>query len=90
MTIFLWVLGIHFIELLAIGVYLLIKKNNTLEKVVIEQQQYLNAIKIVVEDSHDTLTKLDNNGAYSSDDELGVFFQNLKQIQQTLNSFFVK
>jgi hypothetical protein len=46
MSIVIWVIIIHLIEVALIGGYLLIKKNNTLEKVVADQQQYLSLIHI--------------------------------------------
>jgi hypothetical protein len=83
----LWVIGIHLLELLIIGGYLLIRKNNALEKVVSDQQQYIDAISIVIEDSSNTIQQLDARGAFEADDEVGTFFRNLKEIQTVLNQF---
>jgi len=83
----LWVIGIHLLELLLIGGYLLIKKNNALEKVVSDQQQYIDAISIIIEDSSNTIQELDARGAFEADDEVGTFFRNLKEIQTVLNQF---
>ena len=83
----LWVIGIHLLELLLIGGYLLIRKNKTLEKVITDQQQYIDAISIIIEDSSNTIQELDNRGAFEADDEVGTFFRNLKEIQTVLNQF---
>jgi hypothetical protein len=83
----LWVIGIHLLELLLIGGYLLIRKNIALEKVVSDQQQYIDAISIVIEDSSNTIQQLDARGAFEADDEVGTFFGNLKEIQTILNQF---
>ena len=83
----LWVISIHLLELLLIGGYLLIRKNNTLEKVVSDQQQYIDAISIIIEDSSNTIQQLDNRGAFESDDEVGTFFRNIKEIQNVLDQF---
>jgi hypothetical protein len=83
----LWVIGIHLLELLIIGGYLLIRKNNALEKVVSDQQQYIDAISIVIEDSSNTIQQLDARGAFEADDEVGTFFRSLKEIQTVLNQF---
>jgi len=83
----LWVIAIHLIEIALIGGYLLIRKNNTLEKVVSDQQQYIDAISIIIEDSSNTIQQLDNRGAFESDDEVGTFFRNIKEIQNILNQF---
>jgi hypothetical protein len=50
MIIALWVVIIHLIELAVIGAFLLIRRNNTLEKAFAEQQQYIDAIGIIAAD----------------------------------------
>jgi cell division protein FtsB len=87
MTTVLWVILVHIIELAIFGGYLLVKKNNRLEQLVNEQQQYIDAISIIIEDSANTIKELDNRGAFEADDEVGTFFRNLKGIQDVLNQF---
>ena len=90
MTTLLWVILIHVMELILIAGYLLISKNNKLEKVLVNQQQYIDAISIVIEDSQITIQELDSRGAFEADDEVGTFFRNLKEIQSILNQFNTK
>ena len=90
METFLWVILIHVIELILIAGYLLISKNNKLEKALISQQQYIDAISIIIEDSNTTIQELDSRGAFEADDEVGTFFRNLKEIQSILNQFNTK
>jgi len=90
METFLWVILIHVIELVLIAGYLLISKNNKLEKALISQQQYIDAISIMIEDSNTTIQELDNRGAFEADDEVGTFFKNIKEIQTVLNQFNIK
>lgn len=90
METFLWVILIHVIELVLIAGYLLISKNNKLEKALISQQQYIDAISIIIEDSNTTIQELDNRGAFEADDEVGTFFKNIKEIQTVLNQFNIK
>jgi hypothetical protein len=87
MTIFLWVLGIHLIEVILIGFYLLFRRNSALEKIATQQQEYINAISIVIQNSDETLREMEIAGAMEADDEVGVFFRNLKEIQIQLNQF---
>jgi hypothetical protein len=82
-----WLIGIHVAELFAVGIFLLIRRNNALEKAVTQQQQYLDAISIVIQNSQQKLEELDVMGAFRSDDEVGTFFKNLKEIQDVLNEF---
>ena len=87
MQVVLWVILVHVIEVIGIAGYLIIRKNNKLEKALIEQQRYIDAISIVIEDSANTIQELDNRGAFEADDEVGTFFRNLKEIQNVLNQF---
>jgi hypothetical protein len=87
MQIVLWVILVHVIEIIGIAGYLIIRKNNKLEKALVEQQQYIDAISIVIEDSANTIQELDNRGAFEADDEVGTFFRGLKEIQNVLNQF---
>lgn len=82
-----WVIGIHVAELIIIGIFLLIRRNNILEKAVVEQQQYMEAISIIIAESNTKLKKLDTLGAFEADDEVGTFFKNLAEIQDILNEF---
>jgi hypothetical protein len=83
----LWILGIHLAEIAVIGIFLLVRRNSALEKAVQEQQQYIDAISIIVANSDAKLRELDVMGAFQADDEVGAFFTNLKEIQNTLNEF---
>jgi hypothetical protein len=82
-----WVIIIHLIEIVAIGVFLLIRRNGALEKAVNDQQQYIDAISIVISDSDRRLRELDTMGAFEADDEVGTFFQNLREIQTSISQF---
>jgi hypothetical protein len=87
MTTWLWVIVIHLIELVAIGIFFLIRRNNALEKAVTDQQQYIDAISIVISDGDRRLRELDTMGAFEADDEVGTFFQNLREIQTSISQF---
>jgi hypothetical protein len=78
---------IHVIELVIIGGILLIRRNAALEKAVIEQRQYIDAISIIVANSDAKLRELDIQGAFESDDEVGTFFTNLREIQNIISEF---
>jgi hypothetical protein len=78
---------VHIVELAIIGGFLLIRRNAALEKAVIEQRQYIDAISIIVANSDAKLRELDIQGAFEADDEVGTFFNNLKEIQNILSDF---
>jgi len=83
----LWVIIIHVIELAIIGAVLLIRRNSALEKAVAQQREYIDAISIIVNNSDQKLKELDTLGAFQADDEVGTFFQNLREIQNIINDF---
>ena len=78
---------VHIIELAIVGGVLLIRRNAALEKAVVEQRQYIDAISIIVANSDAKLRELDIQGAFEADDEVGTFFNNLKEIQNILSDF---
>jgi hypothetical protein len=81
------ILIIHLIEVAIIGGVLLVRRNSALEKAVNEQRQYIDAISIIVANSDAKLRELDTLGAFQTDDEVGTFFQNLREIQTIISDF---
>ena len=51
---------------------------------------YLNKISDIINFSDKKLREIDHKGSFKSDDEVGFFFEEIKQIQETLNQFKVK
>ena len=82
-----WLIVVHLIEIAIIGVILLIRRNSALEKAVVQQREYMDAISIIINNSNEKLKELDSLGAFEADDEVGTFFKNLKEIQTIINDF---
>ena len=82
-----WILVIHLVELVGIGIFLLVRRNNALEKAVLQQREYIDAIGIIIKNSEDRLKELDQLGAFEADDEVGAFFKNLREIQNIVSDF---
>ena len=78
---------VHIVELAVVGGILLIRRNAALEKAVVEQRQYIDAISIIMANSDAKLKELDIQGAFEADDEVGTFFNNLKEIQTIISDF---
>jgi hypothetical protein len=78
---------IHIAEIIAILAYILIRKVRNLEAVVLKQQQYIDTISIVIDQADERMKELDASGMFQSDDEVGFFFENIKEIQSVLNDF---
>ena len=68
----------------------LLKKNECQEDILAGYMEYLNKISGLIEFSDKKLKEVDRKGSFESDDEVGFFFQEIKQIQETLNAFKIK
>ena len=51
---------------------------------------YLDKISRVIEIADKRVKKIDIKGSFESDDEIGFFFKQIKQIQEILNDFQLK
>ena len=85
------------IILLSVGIIVLgfttvnlLKKNENQEDILASYLLYLDRISRVIELSDERLKKIDEKGSFESDDEIGFFFKEVKQIQEVLNEFQVK
>ena len=68
----------------------LLKKNEKAEDILLSYLEYLDQISRVIEASDIKLKKIDIKGSFASDDEIGFFFKQIKQIQNILNEFKLK
>ena len=74
-------------------VVLLIAVRNTLVKVekyediTFDQTKYLQNISLIINESQKHLKSLDEKGVFQSDDEVGYFFEQMKQVQTELDRF---
>jgi hypothetical protein len=63
---------------------------NTQATILASYLSYLNKISDIIEFSDKKLKEVDHKGSFKSDDEVGFFFEEIKQLQNTLNQFKVK
>ncbi len=68
----------------------LIRKNLVYENMVLTYSEYISKLSAIVELSDVKLKELDDTGVFKSDDEIGFFFDNVKELQSILNDFIVK
>ena len=68
----------------------LMKKNEKQEDILVEYMKYLNKLSKAIEVSDMRLKKLDAQGRFKSDDEIGFFFKTVMTIQDLLNGFKTK
>ena len=85
---------IALILILSYTTFNLLRKNEKLEDMVENQSKilggymsYLNKITDIIEHSDKRLKEVDSKGSFKSDDEVGFFFKQLKDLQDQLNNF---
>lgn len=86
MEMFLWILGVHLIELIGIGIFFLIKKNSNLEKVVNQQQQHIENLDFITSQLISNLSKIDERAHVEGDAELGEIFRNTIELRELLKT----
>ena len=90
------ILGV-LVVILGYTTFNLLKKNekqedalNTQATILASYLSYLNKISDIIEFSDKKLREVDHKGSFKSDDEVGFFFEEIKQIQEALNQFKVR
>jgi cell division protein FtsL len=68
-------------------IYNLLQKVEKYEEDILLKEEYLDKLKVMVDDSYKRIKDLDTVQAFESDDEVGHFFTNLKDIIVTLNTY---
>lgn len=87
------ILTIFFLLYGIIVSYLLWKhllKSEYIDDIAVKQQIYINNISSIIEESKKKIQDIDSRGTFKSDDEIGYFFNSIKEIQDVLNNFIVK
>ena len=59
------------------------------EDAISDQTQYLQNISNLIGDSQKHLNSLDENGVFQSDDEVGYFFDQMKNVQKELDRYML-
>lgn len=70
--------------------YNLLHKIEKQEDILSGYLDYLDKLSRVIEVSDEKLKAVDARGTFSSDDEVGFFFQQIKGLQDILNEFILK
>lgn len=71
------------------AIYNLLRKVENYEDVISDQVNYLQTISNLVGESKKHIETLDSQGTFQSDDEVGYFFNTLKEIQEELNKYML-
>ena len=84
------VLSIIFAILLIVFGYFtwnLMRKVEKYEDIAQYQQNYIENISTIIGESSKRLREVDEKGTFESDDEVGFFFNTIKEIQRILDEF---
>ena len=76
--------------LLAIAIFIIWNLNNKVirqEEVIEYQVDYLRRVSYLIQESNVYVNKLDEKGIFRADDEVGTFFNFMKEIQDNINTF---
>ena len=68
-------------------IYNLNQKVVKLEQIAVKQQTIIDSISAIVGESNKMLNQVELTEAFKSDDQIGFFFRNLKNIQDSLNHY---
>jgi predicted PurR-regulated permease PerM len=74
---------------LIIAVTNLLKKVEKYEDITVDQTEYLQSISDLIKDSQKHLESLDERGVFQSDDEVGYFFEQMKNVQKELTRYML-
>ncbi len=65
----------------------LLRKNEKAEDIIISQNVFIEEVSSQIEKSEKRLEEIDERGVFKSDDEIGWFFDEVKQIQNNISRF---
>ena len=68
----------------------LLKKNEKAEDVVVSYEKHINEIDEVIQFINKRVQEIDSKGTFSSDDEVGFFFERLKLLNELLKDYRLK
>ena len=65
----------------------LLRKNEKAEDIILSQNMFINKFSEQIEASQKRLDEIDEKGTFEGDDEIGWFFNVIKQLQKNLSGF---
>ena len=65
----------------------LLRKNERAEDIIVQYNEYIREFNKQLEFTSDRLKKIDVKGSFESDDEIGWFFEQIKNLQEGMDKF---
>ena len=75
------------VVILGFTTFNLLMKNEQAEDIIMSQDTFISKFMDTVNKADAKLKQIDHKGSFESDDEIGFFFKEIKNIQATLNEF---
>ena len=79
--------GVFIFGLLGYVIWNLLRKNEKLEDMNVVQDNYISNISTIMTESNKKIKEIDSKQIFQSDDEIGWFFQGIKEIQEYINDY---
>jgi len=65
----------------------LLRKNERQEDIINTQNEYIQTISTIMSESNKKIKEIDSKQIFQSDDEIGWFFNGIKEIQELINEY---
>ena len=85
-TIVISILGV-LVVVLGFTTFNLLRKNEKQEDILTGYMEYLDQISKTIEFSDEKIKKIDSQGIFKSDDEIGFMYEQIKELQRILSNF---
>ena len=75
------------VVILGFTTFNLLRKNERAEDIIVQYNEYIGEFNKQLEFTSDRLKKIDAKGSFESDDEIGWFFKQIKNLQEGMDKF---
>ena len=65
-------------------------KSEKQEEILLSYLEYINKVSTAIEEADIRLKEIDDKGIFESDDEIGWFFNHIKELKEIFNDFVIK
>lgn len=84
------IFGIVYILVTGYVIWNQLRKQEKLEDIITQQNIFIEELNDLMVASENKIKEIDQKGLFESDDEIGWFFKNIKDIQSKISNFIIK
>ena len=84
------IFGIVYILVTGYVIWNQLRKQEKLEDMITQQNIFIEELNDLMVASENKIKEIDQKGLFESDDEIGWFFKNIKDIQSKISNFIIK